>query len=101
MMLVVCFDLPRNNKNLRKQAEKFRKRLIALGFTMKQYSIYEREVKKTNTIKRVVEKVTNEIPEYGKITMYTLSDEINNNQIEILGKNYIKITSKNPSLVVL
>lgn len=41
MVLLVCFDLPRETKRERKQAAEYRKRLVELGFSMKQYSLYE------------------------------------------------------------
>ncbi|MGY0244717.1 CRISPR-associated endonuclease Cas2 [Limosilactobacillus fermentum] len=40
MILLLSFDLPRNTKDERKQAAKYRKRLVELGFMMKQFSLY-------------------------------------------------------------
>lgn len=48
-MLLLSFDLPRNTKQERKQANLYRKRLVELGFSMKQFSLYEREVLSINT----------------------------------------------------
>ena len=45
MMLLCAFDLPRETKEERKAANKYRKRLVELGFAMKQFSLYEREVR--------------------------------------------------------
>ena len=78
MMMLLSFDLPRDTKEERKQASEYRKRLVELGFSMKQYSLYER-----------------------LITLYLLPDEVNNKQITILGKDAPKITVGAPHLIVL
>lgn len=44
MVLLLSFDLPRNTKEERKEVAEYRKRLVELGFDMKRYSLYEREV---------------------------------------------------------
>ena len=52
MMLLVCFDLPRDTKKERKQANLYRKRLVELGFAMKQFSLYEREIRQKRRAKK-------------------------------------------------
>lgn len=102
MMLLLCFDLPRDNKEERKQAAEYRKRLVELGFSMKQYSLYEREVKYESTRRRLIDILKSELPDSGKITLYLLPDEINNKQVTILGNNVnIKYATKEPKLIVL
>lgn len=54
MILLLSFDLPRNTKAERKQATKYRKRLVELGFMMKQFSLYEREVVSKQTKQRLI-----------------------------------------------
>lgn len=44
MYLLVSFDLPRDTKFERKMASVYRTRLLELGFSMKQFSLYERYV---------------------------------------------------------
>ncbi len=44
MYLLVSFDLPRDTKFERRVASKYRTRLLELGFSMKQFSLYERYV---------------------------------------------------------
>lgn len=102
MMLLLCFDLPRDSKEERKQAAEYRKRIVELGFSMKQYSLYEREVKYESTRKRLIEILKSELPDSGKITLYLLPDEINNKQVTILGNNVnIKYATEEPKLIVL
>lgn len=96
MMLLVCFDLPRETKNERRQASKYRKRLVELGFSMKQFSLYEREVRQQATKERVIEILKEELPDTGAITLYLLPDEVNDSQITILGDKAINKTYRKP-----
>lgn len=100
-MMLLSFDLPRDTKKERKQASEYRKRLVELGFSMKQYSLYEREVQSNTTRNRLIEILKKEIPDSGLITLYLLPDEVNNKQITILGKDAPKITVGAPHLIVL
>ena len=100
-MMLLSFDLPRDTKEERKQAGEYRKRLVELGFSMKQYSLYEREVQSNTTRNRLIEILKKEIPDSGLITLYLLPDEVNNKQITILGKDAPKITVGAPHLIVL
>ena len=70
MILLLSFDLSRNTKAERKQATKYRKRLVELGFMMKQFSLYEREVVSKQTKQRLIEILKSEIPDTGLITLY-------------------------------
>ncbi len=97
-MLLVCFDLPRETKIERKQASMYRKRLIELGFSMKQYSLYEREVRSVTTRNNVIKILKEELPHTGMITLYLLPDEVNNQQITILGQQAIRLANSNPRL---
>lgn len=101
MMLLICFDLPRKTKRARQQANKFQKRLVHLGFTMKQYSLYEREVKKQSTIDYILAIIRKELPDYGEITLYILPNEVNNKQVKILGKSKVQKTSNQAKLIVI
>ena len=100
-MMLLSFDLPRDTKAERKQASEYRKRLVELGFSMKQYSLYEREVQSNTTRNRLIEILKKEIPDSGLITLYLLPDEVNNKQITILGKDAPKVTVGAPHLIVL
>ena len=51
MFLLISFDLPRDTKYERKIANKYRLRLLELGFSMKQFSLYERYT--SDTQKRI------------------------------------------------
>ena len=57
MMLLCAFDLPRETKEERKAANKYRKRLVELGFAMKQFSLYEREVRHIDVKNRLIDTI--------------------------------------------
>lgn len=96
MVLLVCFDLPRDTKENRRDAQKYHNQLIELGFTMKQFSVYEREIQQVSTRERVIESLKVNLPSSGAITLYLLPDEVNDSQITILGENAIKKTIRQP-----
>lgn len=101
MVVLICFDLPRYTKLERKQATKFRQQLVELGFEMVQYSVYERHVENSNTIKNILEALHNWVPEKGEITAYHLSDEIYKKQNIILGAKVVRHIKKEPQLIYL
>lgn len=101
MMLLVCFDLPRDTKENRKEATKYHKKLVELGFTMKQFSVYEREVRQNSTRDRVIKVLKDRLPKSGAITLYLLPNEVNDSQITILGSESIKKTVRKPKFIVL
>lgn len=96
MYLLVSFDLPRDTKFERRVASKYRTRLLELGFSMKQFSLYERYVSDVQKDK-ILEILQQEIPDTGSITLYVLPDEVNNSQITILGKRLRLLCEKNLS----
>ena len=101
MMLLVCFDLPRDTKENRKEATKYHKKLVELGFTMKQFSVYEREVRQNSTRDRVIKVLKDRLPKSDAITLYLLPNEVNDSQITILGSESIKKTVRKPQFIVL
>lgn len=100
-MLLVCFDLPRDTKEMRKEANRYRKKLVDMGFTMKQYSLYERPIRKSSIKEKVIQELESMLPKSGMITLYLLPDEVNNNQIQILGENVINKSLKNAKFIIL
>ena len=101
MVLLLSFDLPRNTKEERKEATEYRKRLVELGFDMKQYSLYEREVESDTTKDHLIKILKNEVPDDGMITLYFLPNEVNDKQINILGPNAPLKTVSVPKVIVI
>lgn len=98
MVLLLCFDLPRNTPEERKEANKYRKRLVELGFLMKQFSVYEREIRRFATKDKVIDILKSELPASGAITLYLLPDEVNDGQLTILGSEGLR-TIRRPQLL--
>lgn len=101
MMLLVCFDLPRDTKEMRKEANLYRKKLVDMGFTMKQYSLYERPIQKASIKEKVIQELEDKLPKSGVITLYSLPDEVNNEQIQILGENAVIKSFKKAQFIIL
>lgn len=101
MVLLVCFDLSRETKDDRKLANQYRERLLDLGFSMKQFSLYERVVSNSRKRDKVIEILQHELPHTGRITLYTLPDEVNSNQITILGHEEQPIKYTEPRLIFI
>ncbi|MBT8915896.1 CRISPR-associated endonuclease Cas2 [Lactobacillus delbrueckii subsp. bulgaricus] len=101
MVLLLSFDLPRNTKEERKKAAEYRKRLVELGFDMKQSSLYEREVESDTTKDHLIGILKKEIPDDGMITLYLLPDEVNNKQINILGSDAPMKAVSVPKVIVV
>lgn len=101
MMILIMFDLPRETIEERKAANQFQKRLVRLGFEMKQYSVYEREMKTSKNVENLINIICTQLPKEGSITLYQLPNEVSNNQIRILGSGTVKILSNGPKIIVL
>ncbi len=101
MMLLIMFDLPRDTALDRKAATNFQKRLIRLGFTMKQYSVYEREMRSSKNVDRLIEIIKSELPKEGSITLYQLPNDVNNKQIIILGSGEVHYVKTGPKIIIV
>ena len=99
-MLLLGFDLPRETRDERASATEFRKRLIRMGFSMKQFSLYERVVNREKVRDKIISQIQDFIPERGEITLYELPDDVNDNQLTILGDGRILKSTKQPRLLV-
>ena len=68
---------------------------------MKQFSLYERYVSNVQKKDKILEILKQEIPDTGSITLYILPDEVNSNQITILGKEVKLAVNKEPKLIFI
>lgn len=75
MWILVLFDLPTETKAERKAAQLFRKKLIADGFTMFQFSIYMRHCPSRENSKVHLKRVKNMLPKYGKVCVFEITDK--------------------------
>ena len=91
MWVFVLFDLPTVLQKERKAYTKFRKFLLKDGFMMHQYSIYIRNCASMESAEAHIKRVENNLPEFGKVTIITLTDK----QFGMM-KNFYGVERKKP-----
>jgi|APTNR8051073442_1049403.scaffolds.fasta_scaffold05438_4 CRISPR-associated protein Cas2 len=74
MWVLVFFDLPTDTAGERKAAARFRKDLLADGFTMFQFSIYMRHCSSRDNMEVHQKRVIACLPEKGHVGMLTITD---------------------------
>jgi CRISPR-associated protein Cas2 len=75
MWVLVFFDLPTETKKDRKVYADFRKKLLADGFQMFQFSIYLRHCASIENSDVHIKRVKKSLPEKGHIGIMTITDK--------------------------
>jgi CRISPR-associated protein Cas2 len=75
MWVFVFYDLPTETKKERKTAADFRKKIMADGFAMFQFSLYLRHCASMENAQVHVKRVKKILPEKGKIGILTVTDK--------------------------
>ncbi len=75
MWVLVMYDLPTETKKERKAAAKFRKEIMADGFTMFQFSLYVRHCASMENAQVHIKRVKSLLPEYGNIGILCITDK--------------------------
>ena len=75
MWVLVLFDLPTETKKERKAYTDFRKRIMADGFTMFQFSIYLRHCPSRENAEVHIKRVKSFMPEFGDIGILCITDK--------------------------
>lgn len=75
MWVLVFFDLPTETKKERKAAGDFRKKILADGFVMFQFSIYLRHCASMENAEVHIKRVQKILPEKGHIGIMTITDK--------------------------
>ncbi|MGN0187763.1 MAG: CRISPR-associated endonuclease Cas2 [Paludibacteraceae bacterium] len=75
MWVMVFFDLPTETKKERKAYADFRKRLVADGFTMFQFSIYMRHCPSVENADVHIKRVKNNLPVVGQVGILCITDK--------------------------
>jgi CRISPR-associated protein Cas2 len=75
MWVLVLFDLPTDTKKERREASLFRKRLIADGFAMFQFSIYLRHCASKENADVHIKRVKSFLPPKGEIGILCITDK--------------------------
>ena len=86
MWLFVFFDLPVTTKKERKQAARFRKDLMQDGFSMMQFSVYNRHCASKESAEVHIKRVRGFIPEKGQVSILAVTDKQYGNIINVWGK---------------
>ena len=86
MWLFVMFDLPTQTKKNRRDSANFRKNLERDGFVMHQFSIYIRFCASFESAEVHIKRVRSFVPEFGRVTILTVTDKQYANIINIWGK---------------
>ena len=75
MWLFVFFDLPVGTKKERRSATRFRKELMKDGFSMMQFSVYNRHCASKESANVHVKRVKGMIPEKGQVSILQVTDK--------------------------
>jgi CRISPR-associated protein Cas2 len=75
MWVMVFYDLPTETKKERKIAGDFRKKIMADGFAMFQFSLYLRHCASMENAKAHTGRVKKLLPEKGKVAIMTITDK--------------------------
>ncbi len=75
MWVLVFFDLPTETKKERKIYADFRKKLLADGFSMFQFSIYLRHCASMENADVHIKRVKKSLPEKGHVGILTITDK--------------------------
>jgi len=74
MWLVAMFDLPTDTKAARKEYAKFRKFLLADGFTQMQYSVYGRHCVSEEVADVHYRRIERNLPSDGEVRILSITD---------------------------
>ena len=75
MWILVNYDLPTETKTDRKNAAKFRKRILGDGFAMFQFSMYIRHCSSKENTEVHTQRVRRILPPKGKVGILTITDK--------------------------
>ncbi len=75
MWVIVMYDLPTETAENRKDAAKFRKKILKLGFRMFQFSVYIKHEESLEAVEVTKNKVRNIQPPSGKLGIFFFTDK--------------------------
>ena len=93
MWVLVFFDLPTETKKDRKAYADFRKKLVADGFVMFQFSIYLRHCASAENADMHIKRVQRALPEYGKVGILRITDKQFGDMELFIGKKSVVLNA--------
>ena len=75
MWVIVLFDLPTDDKKMRKDYTRFRKFLLEDGFRMMQYSVYMRHSSSDENAQVHINRIKSHLPPDGEVRMVKITDK--------------------------
>lgn len=75
MWVLVLFDLPTSDQQMRKDYTRFRKCLLEDGFTMMQYSVYMRHSSSDENAQVHINRVKYNLPPEGEVRIIKITDK--------------------------
>ncbi len=93
MWVLVFFYLPTETKKDRKAYADFRKKLVADGFVMFQFSIYLRHCASAENADVHIKRVQRALPEYGKVGILRITDKQFGDMELFIGKKSVVLNA--------
>lgn len=75
MWVLALFDLPTQSKKQRRSYSVFRKDLLESGFTMMQYSVYQRHCSSPENAQAHIARMGRRLPPEGEVRFITITDK--------------------------
>lgn len=100
MWILTMFDLPVMDQDERKEATRFRKDLLDMGFAMAQFSVYMRCCVSRERVDALIEKVRKALPSGGKVSILVFTDKQYENMRSFQARRECKAPS-NPGQLAL
>lgn len=93
MWMLTMFDLPVVHTEERKEATRFRKDLLDMGFEMAQFSVYMRCCVSRERTEALVEGVRKRLPSGGKVAILIFTDKQYENMLHFFAREESAQTS--------
>lgn len=72
---MVMFDLPVLTKQQRREATRYRKMLLEVGFSAVQLSVYSKYMVNATGLRSILPQIKNSVPPNGEVRVFRLTDE--------------------------
>ena len=101
MRMILMFDMPTDTAEERKAYRKFRKFLLNEGFIMHQFSIYSKLLLNNTANKAMVDRLQENNPKKGNITLLTVTEKQFSRMIYLHGDKDTSVDNSDERVVFL